>query len=114
MENSRISALKNPSEFLELKKSGHKIKLSAWMTLQWIDHSSSDGLVGVTASRKVGSAVIRNKLKRWVKNSVNKEASKSIFYGKKSVFIFKPQEKIFYKKLKYREFYEIFTKTKFN
>lgn len=59
---------------------------------------------GVTASRKVGSAVVRNKLKRWVR-----EYFRSFLVAGNSLeadinLIFKPMEANFYKGLPYEEF----------
>lgn len=63
---------------------------------------------GVTASRKVGSAVVRNKLKRWVR-----EYFRSLDTGPNQIrtpidasinIIFKPIDQGFYKGLKFEEF----------
>lgn len=59
---------------------------------------------GVTASRKVGSAVVRNKLKRW-----SREYFRACLTAGKSIeadinLIFKPMDSNFYKGLPYEEF----------
>lgn len=59
---------------------------------------------GVTASRKVGKAVLRNKLKRWVRNTAKEGLWPKKLYGKKTVFIFRPQTAGFYDKITYSDF----------
>lgn len=59
---------------------------------------------GVTASRKVGPAVVRNKLKRW-----SREYVRAFLVAGKAVeadinIIFKPMDSTFYKGLRYEEF----------
>lgn len=112
MENSRVLTLKKSSDFLYLSKQGNKLKLATWLTLQYTEGEPDKLFVGVTASGKVGSAVIRNKLKRWVKLSVRSVLFKEEFYGKKVVFVFRPKDKEFYKKLKYQDFLSQFKNAK--
>jgi ribonuclease P protein component len=112
VENRRVLTLKKSSDFLYLSKQGIKLRLAAWLTLQYTEGDPDKLLVGVTASRKVGSAVIRNKLKRWVKLSVRSAQFKEEFYGKKVVFVFRPKDKEFYKKLKYQDFFNKFETAK--
>ena len=59
---------------------------------------------GVTASRKVGKAVLRNKLKRWVRNTAKVGLWPKKLYGKKTVFIFRPQTAGFYDNISYSDF----------
>jgi ribonuclease P protein component len=59
---------------------------------------------GITASRKVGKAVLRNKLKRWVRNSAAPSTWPKKLLGKRSVFIFRPQGKDFYDKVTLADF----------
>lgn len=60
--------------------------------------------IGVTASRKVGSAVVRNKLKRW-----SREYLRAFLVAGKAIeadinIIFKPMDPNFYKNLNHGEF----------
>jgi ribonuclease P protein component len=67
---------------------------------------SEDGTThfGTTVSRKVGPAVQRNKLKRWVRHCVRSGLWPKKLFGKKSVCIFRPQPDGFYKKLEFKQF----------
>lgn len=68
MENKRPSVIKRSSDFLLIKESGQKKLLSAWLLLSYKKNSLDTWRFGTTASRKIGPAVIRNKLKRWVRS----------------------------------------------
>lgn len=63
---------------------------------------------GITASRKVGSAVTRNKLKRWAREYLRDFVTRSNQQGSPidvSInIIFKPIDQGFYKGLKFEEF----------
>jgi len=109
VENNKIYSLKKSSDFLFISKNGKRIKPVKWLTIQYVYAESASSYVGVTASRKVGGAILRNKLKRWVRNSVrsiqfNEKISSS---GRKVVFVFRPQPDDFYKQLTYAEFKDV-------
>ncbi|MCM2352737.1 MAG: ribonuclease P protein component, partial [Pseudobdellovibrio sp.] len=72
-----------------------------------LDSKDDLAYFGTTVSKKVGSAVVRNKLKRWVRNCVRSAGWSSKFKSKKVVFMFRPQPEGFYKKLKYSDFVEV-------
>ncbi|MBC7752769.1 MAG: ribonuclease P protein component [Moraxellaceae bacterium] len=106
---TKIYSLKKSSDFLFISKSGKRIKPVKWLTIQYVYAESSSSYVGVTASRKVGPAVLRNKLKRWVRNSVRSiEFNEKISnFGRKIVFVFRPQTVDFYDQLTYAEFHDV-------
>jgi ribonuclease P protein component len=71
----------------------------------------SKNYFGVTASRKVANSVIRNKLKRWVRNCVRNEKWPEKYDAHIFVFVFKPQaEDKFFSKKTYSEFLEVYRK----
>ncbi|MNL45314.1 ribonuclease P [compost metagenome] len=59
---------------------------------------------GVTASRKVGPAVVRNKLKRWVREYFRALLKAGLFLEADINIIFKPMEQNFYKGLRHEDF----------
>ena len=66
---------------------------------------------GITASRKVANSVVRNKLKRWVRNCVQSEIWPEKYDSCTIVFVFKPQaDAEFFSKLEYKEFKDIFSR----
>jgi len=103
--------LKRSSDFLEISSKGRKIKAAPWLLLQVLPSPDGSNYYGLTISRKVGSSVIRNRLKRWVRNCVRSEKWPEQFNSKKVVFVFRPQSADgFYKQLKYAQFRELYKK----
>ena len=103
--------LKRSSSFREVALKGNKKRLSSWVTLQLMPSLDAKNYFGVTASRKVANSVIRNKLKRWVRNCVQTEPWPEKYESYVFVFVFKQQaEHTFFTKQKYSEFLEIYRK----
>jgi len=103
VENSRAVALKRSSDFLFLKKNGKRVSPTKWLLISYL--SSSRGLeFGITASRKVGNAVIRNKLKRWVREYFRDMVKSGSPFEATINIIFKPMDQGFYKGLSFEEF----------
>jgi ribonuclease P protein component len=108
---NKVFPLKRSSNFKEASVKGRKLKLASWLTLHIVNSEDSKNYFGITASRKVSHAVIRNKLKRWVRNCVRTEKWPEKLQSKTVVFVFKPQsDESFYSKVKYAEFIEVFRK----
>jgi ribonuclease P protein component len=55
------------AEYLELQRGGRKVQTDYFLLL-W--QPQPDRKVGITVSSKVGNAVVRNRLKRWVREYV--------------------------------------------
>ncbi|MEQ1723722.1 MAG: ribonuclease P protein component [Pseudobdellovibrio sp.] len=108
---SKPHPLKRSSSFKEAALKGTKKRLSSWVTLHLMQSEDSQNYYGITASRKVGNSVVRNKLKRWVRNCVRTEKWPTKFDAHVFVFVFKPQaDDKFFSNKKYSEFVEIFKK----
>lgn len=101
--------LKKSSSYREVAQKSKKLRLSKWLTLQVMPSFDSNNYFGITISRKVANSVIRNKLKRWVKNCVQNEKWPAKYNAYIFVFVFKPQaEPKFFSNLQYKEFKEIY------
>lgn len=112
-ENKRVYSLKKSSDFLFLSKNGKKIKPVRWLTVYYLDSEDGKTVFGITASRKTGSSVVRNKLKRWVRNSVRSSEMSKSFFGKKAVFVFRSQSDEFFSSMEYSEFKKAFFNIQF-
>lgn len=100
----KLFPIKQSSEYSEITKKGRKIRASSYLTLISLNSNDIHSYFGMTVSKKVGSAVVRNKLKRWVRNCVRSEGFKARFRSQKVVFMFRAQPEGFYKELKYSDF----------
>lgn len=96
--------LKRSSDFEAIKKGGKKINPTRWMILAYRKNELGILRYGFTVSRKVGTAVIRNRLKRWgreeFKNWIRSENKLEVDIN----VIFRPIDTDFYKQLTYAEF----------
>lgn len=108
MENSRPVVIKRSSEFLSLKKTGKRAWPTKWLLLSYSKVEQKGLQFGVTASRKVGCSVVRNKLKRWVREYFRDLVARSNQAGIPIDIsinvIFRPIDQGFYKGLKFEEF----------
>lgn len=104
MANNKVSSLKKSSDFRYIGQKGQKIRLSGWLTLTIVSHKEGCVFYGVIASRKVGPAVVRNKLKRWIRYLLRQQPFNQNYYNKSVVFSFRPQQGDFYKKLSFKDF----------
>lgn len=111
MGNSQVRSLKRSSDFVYFKRTARKLKPSRWLTI-YVSQSPEDYIqFGIIASRKVGSAVVRNKLKRWVRSLIRDPKVKhthNVF-----IFAFHSLDPDFFKNLKYRDFKEALENEKF-
>lgn len=98
----KLKNLKKNSDFLELRKKGLRLNPSDWLQIQFMKSKDGGLFVGVTTGRKVGSAVIRNRLKRWSREFFRKGLQLGPIEGKLNV-VFKPRPSEFYKELKHED-----------
>lgn len=104
MGNSSPLIIKRSSEFLSLKQSGRRFWPTNWLLLNYSNNQLGQFRIGVTASRKVGPAVVRNKLKRWTREYFRKRLKADDTLSIDINLIFKPMGDSFYKDLTYDQF----------
>lgn len=100
--NKSPTSIKKKSEFEKLKKFGKRFFLTQWLIVNVAKNTENSVRAGYTVSGKVGSAVIRNKLKRWSREIIGQLAKEKVT-GVDINVVFKPKEAGFYKKLKFAE-----------
>jgi ribonuclease P protein component len=67
--------LRKRSEYVDVQQRGRKVHSDHFLLL-WLRRPDRAGTrVGITVSSKVGNAVVRNRLKRWIREYVRQHAS---------------------------------------
>ncbi|MCE3009396.1 MAG: ribonuclease P protein component [Proteobacteria bacterium] len=111
MENNRPIVIRNSSDFLRIKNSGKRRTTSGWLSLAFIKNSEGRLRYGYTITKKIGNAVVRNRLKRWCREYFFRIYSESGLNPEMDVnVLFKPMPSDFYKKLNHAEFIQALDK----
>ncbi len=97
-----MTTLKKRSDFSKIRKLGKKVYIENWGILNYSLNSEETSRFGWTISRFVGSAVVRNKLKRWCRVYF-KEAQFTKNYDMNVIFR-ETNDKDFYKTITYKDF----------
>lgn len=100
VNKSRVRALVKRADFLELKAEGHIVHVNSWMIVNWRKSQSADLRCGWTFPSYIGSAVVRNRLKRWAREYFRKRP----VGGFDMNVILKRKESGFYPSMKHGEF----------
>jgi ribonuclease P protein component len=101
-------SIRKNSEYLELKNNGQKVWASSWMLLSFVKSSEAISEIGISISRKTGNAVIRNRIKRWVRSEIAKFLINNPSIQIKMTFFIKPMSADFYKKMGFDTFLKVF------
>ena len=102
-----IEVLNRRNDFLRLKVKGRRVRVD-FLLFNYLGSESPK--IGWTLKKKVGSAVVRNKLKRWCRHSVRQQAVDERTPQADINIIFRNEDKDFYKRLPYSEFDRCFRK----
>ena len=109
MENKPLG-LKKSSDFKNIQENGQKKVISHWLMIGWLINPEGQTRYGCTISRKVGPAVIRNKLKRWVREYFRSAASTRQLPPVDINVIFRPKDAKFYKELEHESLHRALEK----
>ena len=72
MKWSKNHRIKKRWHFQEIQKRGNKIRSSCLLVL-YKSNMVAQSRIGITVSKKVGNAVLRNRVKRWIREGARKE-----------------------------------------
>jgi RNase P protein component len=98
----KLIRFKKRSEFLQVMKKGRRLFITDWLAVNWLP-SADENRVGWTIPSYVGTAVTRNKLKRWLKEYL--EAKWRPGETKLTLhFLFKKKPRAFYKEIDHEFF----------
>lgn len=101
-----MPSLKRQKDFQVLRQQGNFIHASHWLAVSY--HKNQEGQLrwAWTLPKKIGTAVTRNRLKRWGREFVVKSSEREWDVN----FIFKKKNQDFYKSLSHEEFIGTFEK----
>jgi ribonuclease P protein component len=94
---------------LALKTKGQKIKVASWLILN-SQYTGQNIRLGITASRKVGPSVLRNRLKRWTKEFFRKKLKENHEIQCDINVVFLPRRPNEYDELQFEEFNQFLEK----
>ena len=110
MENKgRLRSLSRRADFLQLKAHGFSFHVNSWLLVNLQKTSLNQIRCGWTIPRQIGSAVVRNRLRRWGREYLRKwctDKNESLDLN----LIFKRKDKGFYKSVVHKEFDEAMDK----
>ena len=101
---NRLSVLKRRSDFLSLQKNGFRIRPTDWLLINYAPSPTGLTRCGWTLPRHVGSAVIRNRLKRWSRVFFRQLAKDDELLPVDINLVFRRADEGFYRKLDYETF----------
>ena len=104
--NKKILRIKARSEFQSILREGLRVKLRNWLIVNYLETEDKTVKIGWTIPAYTGTAVLRNKFKRWIKAEVlqNWVVTEKISQGCRIHFYFLKKEKQFYRGLEREEF----------
>ncbi|PID83018.1 MAG: ribonuclease P protein component [Clostridiales bacterium] len=71
----KLNTIKNNRDFIKVYKNGRSY-VGAYVVLYAFKNEYNTKRIGITASKKVGNAVVRNRVRRLIRNSIVKEFEK--------------------------------------
>lgn len=107
MENkNQLQVLNRRIDFQNLKTKGKKVWACRWLLVVFRKNEEHQFRCGWTVSKKVGTAVTRNRLKRWCREFFRDQDISELPVDLNVIFINPKKEKDFYKNLSFSEFNE--------
>lgn len=109
MANRLLTSIKRSSEFQKLKEEGQKIRLANWLLLNVAENNLQSVRIGFTIPKKVGTAVVRNRLRRIFREKVRGFLKVGKARSLDINFIFLPaRENGFFKRAQQKDFAAVF------
>ena len=86
MDFNRTQGLKKDSDFRKVYKHG-KSFANRYLVMYILNNKSENSRIGISVSKKVGKAIIRNKVRRRIKEAYIVNIDENVKYGYDIVFI---------------------------
>jgi ribonuclease P protein component len=110
VENKSLGRLQRNADFLDLRHNGKKLRPQSWLVFNYKPTDLGHLRLGITASRKVATAVLRNKLKRWSREYARQFIKREFNPSYDLSVVFMPTKEGFYKSLTHVELFKEFDK----
>lgn len=107
---SRLIVLRRRSEFLNLQKNGLRVRPCEWLLINFMANPDGQMRCGWTIPRSVGTAVVRNRLRRWSRAFFRDRIKSQQTLPADINLVFRRMEGDFYKKLNYEKFSQVLEK----
>lgn len=104
MENKLYIIKRDRVNFQDLREHGYRIQPNSWLVVYWDTNQLSKSRILWNLSRKIGNAVVRNRLKRWCREYIRIQLKDVLAkQGLDLNVAFRPCSKDFYKDLQRAE-----------
>ncbi len=101
MENNPKTSLHTRVDFKSLRENGQRIQPCSWLVVFWLPGHPKKGRILWNLSRKVANSVVRNRLKRRVREFIRVQLKDVVLdFGLDLNVVFRPNHKDFYKDLR--------------
>jgi ribonuclease P protein component len=107
--NNKLNVIRRKQDFESLKLSGLRVTPNRWLLLSFKKNDLDHCRFGWTIGSKVGSAVVRNRFKRWCRDYF-RQAQISTKVCLDLNVVIRPGQQDFYKQLSHDEFLEALDK----
>jgi ribonuclease P protein component len=99
--NQHRKPLKKRADFDKIKQTGRVLDISSWILVSYLKNDEQSLRVGWTLPSYVGTAVTRNRLKRWIREYLNNLPGENFKPPYDVNLVFRRRNKDFYKRLEH-------------
>ncbi len=97
-------SLSRKIDFDNIRSQGRKLSSNRWLLVIYRNNDLGFLRYGFSLTRKLGSAVTRNRLKRWSREFLKKKIKEGQDLSVDTHFIFRPTDQEFYRNLQFADF----------
>jgi ribonuclease P protein component len=107
-KSRKPGVLRRREDFLVLKAKGRRVRPANWLLMNYKANQLDFARCGWTIPKKVGNAVLRNKLKRWCRECVRSLQQDYLQRGIDLNVVINGADGDFFKTIKFQDFKSVF------